>query len=128
MAQPSGTLKGRIKITEQGEVLASKYSLPELALYNLETVTTAVIQNSLVNNRLDATPEWNELMTRLAQTSRIQYRKLVHENPNLLTFFQEVTPIEEISKLQISSRPARRKKGAKAVSYTHLTLPTNREV
>ena len=55
MAQPSGTLKGRIKITEQGEVLASKYSLPELALYNLETVTTAVIQNSLVN-RLDATP------------------------------------------------------------------------
>ena len=116
LAQPSGTLKGRIKITEQGEVLASKYSLPELALYNLETVTTAVIQNSLVNNRLDATPEWNELMTRLAETSRSHYRKLVHENPDLLNFFQEVTPIEEISKLQISSRPARRKKGAKDLS------------
>jgi len=109
LAQPSGTLKGRIKITEQGEVLASKYSLPELALYNLETVTTAVIQNSLVNNRLDATPEWNQLMSRLAETSRSHYRKLVHENPDLLNFFQEVTPIEEISKLQISSRPARRK-------------------
>ena len=116
LAQPSGTLKGRIKITEQGEVLASKYSLPELALYNLETVTTAVIQNSLVNNTLDATPEWNELMTRLAETSRAHYRKLVHENPDLLSFFQEVTPIEEISKLQISSRPARRKKGAKDLS------------
>ncbi len=116
LAQPSGTLKGRIKITEQGEVLASKYSLPELALYNLETVTTAVIQNSLVNNRLDATPEWNQLMTRLAETSRAHYRKLVHENPDLLSFFQEVTPIEEISKLQISSRPARRKKGAKDLS------------
>ena len=116
LAQPSGTLKGRIKITEQGEVLASKYSLPELALYNLETVTTAVIQNSLVNNRLDATLEWNELMTRLAETSRLHYRKLVHENPDLLMFFQEVTPIEEISKLQISSRPARRKKGAKDLS------------
>ncbi len=116
LAQPSGTLLGRIKITEQGEVLASKYSLPELALYNLETVTTAVIQNSLVNNRLDATPEWNSLMTRLAETSRTHYRALVHENPNLLTFFQEVTPIEEISKLQISSRPARRKKGAKDLS------------
>ena len=116
LAQPSGTLKGRIKITEQGEVLASKYSLPELALYNLETVVTAVIQNSLVNNRLDATPEWNELMTRLAETSRLHYRKLVHENPDLLMFFQEVTPIEEISKLQISSRPARRKKGAKDLS------------
>ncbi len=116
LAQPSGTLKGRIKITEQGEVLASKYSLPELALYNLETVTTAVIQNSLVNNRLDATPEWNQLMSRLAKTSRSHYRKLVHENPDLLNFFQEVTPIEEISKLQISSRPARRKKGAKDLS------------
>ncbi len=116
LAQPSGTLKGRIKITEQGEVLASKYSLPELALYNLETVVTAVIQNSLVNNRLDATLEWNKLMTRLAETSRLHYRKLVHENPDLLMFFQEVTPIEEISKLQISSRPARRKKGAKDLS------------
>jgi phosphoenolpyruvate carboxylase len=85
-------------------------------LYNLETVTTAVIQNSLVNNRLDATPEWNQLMSRLAETSRSHYRKLVHENPDLLNFFQEVTPIEEISKLQISSRPARRKKGAKDLS------------
>jgi len=116
LAQPSGTLKGRIKITEQVEVLASKYSLPELAMYNLETVTTAVIQNSLVNNRLDATPEWNQLMSRLAETSRSHYRKLVYENPDLLNFFQEVTPIEEISKLQISSRPARRKKGAKDLS------------
>ena len=85
-------------------------------MYNLETVTTAVIQNGLVNNRLDVTPEWNQLMSRLAETSRSHYRKLVHENPDLLNFFQEVTPIEEISKLQISSRPARRKKGAKELS------------
>ncbi len=116
LAQPSGTLQGRIKITEQGEVLASKYSLPELALYNLETVTTAVLQNSLVTNKLDATPSWNELMTRLAARSRSHYRALVHENPDLVQFFQEVTPIEEISKLQISSRPARRKTGAKDLS------------
>ena len=113
LAQPSGTLQGRIKITEQGEVLASKYSLPELALYNLETVTTAVLQNSLVKNELDATPTWNQLMTRLAARSREHYRALVHDNPDLVAFFQEVTPIEEISKLQISSRPARRKTGAK---------------
>jgi len=116
LAQPSGTLQGRIKITEQGEVLASKYSLPELALYNLETVTTAVIQNSLVTNKLDATPSWNELMTRLAARSREHYRALVHDNPDLVQFFQVVTPIEEISKLQISSRPARRKTGAKDLS------------
>ena len=154
LAQPSGTLQGRIKITEQGEVLASKYSLPELALYNLETVTTAVVQNSLVTNQLDATPSWNQLMSRLATRSRDHYRALVHDNPDLVAFFQQVTPIEEISKLQISSRPARRKTGAKdlsslraipwvfgwtqsrfllpswfgSVSYTHLTLPTKRIV
>ena len=116
LAQPSGTLQGRIKITEQGEVLASKYSLPELALYNLETVSTAVVQNSLVTNQLDATPSWNELMARLAARSRSHYRALVHDNPDLVAFFQQVTPIEEISKLQISSRPARRKTGAKDLS------------
>lgn len=97
-------------------MLASKYSLPELALYNLETVSTAVVQNSLVTNQLDATPSWNELMTRLAARSRNHYRALVHDNPDLVAFFQQVTPIEEISKLQISSRPARRKSGAKDLS------------
>jgi phosphoenolpyruvate carboxylase len=116
LAQPNGTLGGRIKITEQGEVLASKYSLPELALYNLETVTTAVIQNSLVSTPVDDTPSWNELMGRLATRSREVYRALVHDNPDLVAFFQQCTPIEEISKLQISSRPARRKSGAKDLS------------
>ena len=116
LAQPSGTLGGRIKITEQGEVLASKYALPELALYNLETVTTAVLQNSLVSTPVDDTPSWNALMARLAARSRSHYRALVHDNPELVAFFQQVTPIEEISKLQISSRPARRKGGAKDLS------------
>ncbi|MEB3266777.1 MAG: phosphoenolpyruvate carboxylase [Cyanobacteriota bacterium] len=116
LAQPSGTLRGRIKITEQGEVLASKYSLPELALYNLETVTTAVLQNSLVSTPVDDTPAWNTLMARLAARSRDHYRALVHENPDLVAFFQQITPIEEISKLQISSRPARRRGGAKDLS------------
>ncbi|MEB3242392.1 MAG: phosphoenolpyruvate carboxylase, partial [Cyanobacteriota bacterium] len=116
LAQPSGTLRGKIKITEQGEVLASKYSLPELALYNLETVTTAVLQSSLVSTRIDDTPSWNALMERLASRSREHYRMLVHDNPDLVAFFQQVTPIEEISKLQISSRPARRKSGARDLS------------
>jgi len=116
LAQPSGTLCGRIKITEQGEVLASKYALPELALYNLETVTTAVLQNSLVSTPVDDTPSWNALMAKLAARSREHYRALVHDNPELVAFFQQVTPIEEISKLQISSRPARRKGGARDLS------------
>ena len=92
LAQPSGTLQGRIKITEQGEVLNSKYSLPELALYNLETVTTAVVQNSLVTNQLDATPSWNQLMSRVATRSSIT--GLGARQPDLVAFFQQVTPIE----------------------------------
>ena len=82
----------------------------------LETVTTAVIQNSLVTSHVDDTPSWNALMARLAARSRSHYRTLVHDNPDLVAFFQQVTPIEEISKLQISSRPARRKSGAKDLS------------
>lgn len=116
LAQPSGTLSGRIKITEQGEVLASKYALPELALYNLETVTTAVLQNSLLGTELDETENWNQLMERLAVCSRRHYRALVHDNPDLVDFFEQVTPIEEISKLQISSRPARRQRGGRDLS------------
>jgi phosphoenolpyruvate carboxylase len=108
LAQPGHTINGRIKITEQGEVLASKYSLPELALYNLEKVTTAVIQASLLGTGFDDIEPWNEIMEELAMRSRAHYRALIYEQADLLDFFHEVTPIEEISQLQISSRPARR--------------------
>ncbi len=108
LAQPSSSIQGRIKITEQGEVLASKYSLPELALYNLEKVTTATIQASLLGSGFDDIEPWNEIMEDLAARSRQHYRALIYEEPNFIDFFHEVTPIEEISQLQISSRPARR--------------------
>ncbi|UBF29634.1 phosphoenolpyruvate carboxylase [Kovacikia minuta CCNUW1] len=108
LAQPGRSVNGRIKITEQGEVLASKYSLPELALYNLETVTTAVIQTSLLRTGFDDIQPWHEIMEELAARSRTHYRALIYEQPDFLDFFMQVTPIEEISQLQISSRPARR--------------------
>lgn len=116
LAQPPGTINGRIKITEQGEVLASKYSLPELALYHLESVTTAVIQSSLLGSGFDDIEAWQEIMEDLSARSRNAYRNLVYEHPDFLDFFLSVTPIEEISKLQISSRPARRSKGKKDLS------------
>ena len=116
LAQPTGTVNGRIKITEQGEVLASKYSLPELALYNLETITTAVIQASLLGSGFDDIEPWNEIMEDLAARSRAVYRGLIYEQPDFLDFFLSVTPIQEISQLQISSRPARRKSGKKDLS------------
>lgn len=108
LAQPGRSVNGRIKITEQGEVLASKYSLPELALFNLETVTTAVIQGSLLRTGFDDIQPWHEIMEELAAKSRAHYRGLIYEQPDFIDFFHQVTPIEEISQLQISSRPARR--------------------
>ncbi|MDB9529473.1 phosphoenolpyruvate carboxylase [Oscillatoria sp. CS-180] len=109
LAQPGASLNGRIKITEQGEVLASKYNLPDLALYNLETVATAVIQGSLLHSSVDEIDPWNEIMEELAASSRRHYRSLIYEQADFVDFFHQVTPIEEISQLQISSRPARRK-------------------
>ena len=116
LAQPAGTVNGRIKITEQGEVLASKYSLPELALYNLETLTTAVIQASLLKSQFDDLEPWNRIMEEVAAVSRQVYRGLIYEQPDLVDFFMSVTPIPEISELQISSRPARRKSGQRDLS------------
>ncbi len=113
LAQPTDTIKGRIKITEQGEVLASKYSLPELALYHLETVTTAVIQSSLLGSGFDRVEPWNQVMEELAIRSRKAYRSLI-EQPDFVDFFLCVTPIDVISQLQIGSRPSKRpgKKGS----------------
>ena len=116
LAQPGSSIQGRIKITEQGEVLASKYSLQELAIFNLEKVATATIQSSLLGNGFDGIEPWNRIMEALAVRSRAHYRNLIYEQPDFLDFFLEVTPLEEISQLQISSRPARRKSGKKDLS------------
>lgn len=116
LAQPGRSIDGRIKITEQGEVLASKYNLTELALYNLETVTTAVLQASLLRSGFDDIKPWHEIMEELASRSRTHYRSLIYEQPDFLDFFLNITPIEEISQLQISSRPARRSGGKKDLS------------
>jgi phosphoenolpyruvate carboxylase len=107
LAQPTDTIKGRIKITEQGEVLASKYSLPELALYHIETITTAVIQSSLLGSGFDRVEPWNEVMEELATRSRKAYRSLI-EQSDFVDFFLSVTPIDVISQLQIGSRPSKR--------------------
>jgi phosphoenolpyruvate carboxylase len=122
LAQPRATVNGRIKITEQGEVLASKYSLPELALYNLETMVTAVIQSSLLGSGFDDIEPWNRIMEDLSSNSRNVYRQLIYEDPDFIDFFLSVTPIPEISQLQISSRPARRK-GAKQDLSTLRAIP-----
>ncbi|TAE58998.1 MAG: phosphoenolpyruvate carboxylase [Nostocales cyanobacterium] len=116
LAQPGHSINGRIKITEQGEVLASKYSLLDLALYHVETITSAVVQASLLKTGFDDIEPWNEIMEELSVRSRQHYRALIYEQPDFIDFFHQVTPIEEISQLQISSRPARRPSGKKDLS------------
>ncbi len=108
LAQPGRSVKGRIKFTEQGEVVASKYLLPELAAHNIETVTAAVIKASLLPTIPPGLAYWSEILERLSGLARTAYRDLVYETDGFIDFFLHVTPIAEISRLRISSRPARR--------------------
>jgi phosphoenolpyruvate carboxylase len=118
LAQPRGTLRGRIKITEQGEVVSSKYGLPEIALRSLELVTSAVIEASLssgAERHEERPPRYLEVMEELSQTAFSAYRSQV-EAPGFARYFLEATPMEELQHLHIGSRPARREKSSKSLS------------
>lgn len=109
MAQPSGTINSRVKITEQGEVISSKYSNPFIAERNLELVISAVIAATLFHSESSSQmPQWEQIMSELSQTAFQTYRDLVTA-PDFMTYFRESTPIDEISRLNIGSRPALRK-------------------
>src|SRR5205814_1285538 len=108
LAQPHGTIGNQIKITEQGEVIADRYGMPALAHRHLEQVVNAVLRAGFAP-QADAPPEWEHTLERLADISRRHYRALVYENPNFLPYYHTATPIAEISRLKIGSRPASRK-------------------
>ncbi len=111
-AQPPGTVQGRIRITEQGEVIAAKYGTQESARVNLEAVTSAALLASLEPERLSPTDStrFKEAMDRISSLAFHAYRDLVYETPGFRDFFRELTPIQEISGLKIGSRPASRTK------------------
>ncbi|HXG26696.1 MAG TPA: phosphoenolpyruvate carboxylase, partial [Candidatus Binatia bacterium] len=108
-AQPPGSVDGRLKLTEQGEVIWTRYGDPELALQHLETLAAAAIE-SLIGPRARAAdpPDGPAVMEVLAAESRRAYRRLVYEDPGFAGFFARMTPIDEIAALQLGSRPARR--------------------
>ncbi|HOY76278.1 MAG TPA: phosphoenolpyruvate carboxylase [Hyphomonadaceae bacterium] len=109
LAQPEGTVNGRIRITEQGEVIANKYGDPELARQSLETLTAGVVLASLSRRQSSsATIQQSEIMDKLSQASMLAYRKLVFETPNFVNYFYDATPITEIAELNIGSRPTSR--------------------
>jgi len=108
LAQPSGTVGGRIRITEQGEVVANKYADPELARQSLETLTAGVVLASLRRPPADELGEGRgEAMEKLAAASFAAYRKIV-EIPGFVDYFYAATPISEIADLNIGSRPTSR--------------------
>lgn len=108
LAQPPGSIGGQIKITEQGEVISDRYGMLSLAHRHLEQVLNAVLLAGFPN-RGDAPAEWVETLERLALFARRHYRGLVYEHPDFLTYYHSATPIAEISRLKIGSRPASRK-------------------
>ena len=108
LAQPPGSVGGQIKITEQGEVISDRYSLAVIAKRHLEQVLHAVIKAGFAHTT-DPQPEWTQALEQLATASQASYRGLVYEHPDFVRFFREATPIAEISRLKIGSRPAARK-------------------
>jgi len=112
LAQPPGTVNGRIRITEQGEVIAGKYGTPESARTNLEAVASATLLASLEPARLSTADadRFGAAMDQLSEAAFRSYRDLVYGTEGFRTFFRQMTPIAEIADLKIGSRPASRTK------------------
>ena len=109
-AQPHGTVQGRIRITEQGEIIAAKYGTPDSAAANLESITSATLLASLENASLsdESRRRFAAAMDSLSKSAFRAYRSLVYETEGFSTFFRQMTPLVEISQLKIGSRPASR--------------------
>jgi phosphoenolpyruvate carboxylase len=116
-AQPAGSIQGRMRITEQGEVVSFKYANRGTAQYQLELLAASVLEHSLKSEREKAlvpTAEFDEAMEALSGAAQASYRGLI-DHPDLFTYYQAASPLEEISLLNLGSRPARRF-GAKSLS------------
>lgn len=113
LAQPPGTVRGQIRLTEQGEVIGSKYANPEIGRRNLETLVAATLEASLLKQSRPATNIYLDAAAKLSQASMDAYRELVYNTPGFAEYFFSATPIREISKLNIGSRPASRKPSQK---------------
>jgi phosphoenolpyruvate carboxylase len=110
LAQPPGSVAGQIRITEQGEVIASKYSDPDIGRHNLERMIAATFEATLLKPSGTEQAAYLEILEEMSTTAFSAYRKLVYETPGFLQFFRTATPIAEIADLNVGSRPASRKK------------------
>lgn len=112
LAQPASTIAGGIKITEQGEVISSRYSLKGIAYRSLEQATSALIRAS-INARTpeenEHEKEWEQISAKISEVSQKKYQDLIFRDPDFLSFFKESTPLPEVGELNIGSRPSKRK-------------------
>ncbi|HUG31857.1 MAG TPA: phosphoenolpyruvate carboxylase [Acidimicrobiia bacterium] len=114
LAQPFGTVDGTIKVTEQGEVISEKYGNAEIAARNLELMVASVLESSLLHRQTrrskDTLDAWTEAMDCFATNAYESYRQLASD-PSLVSYFLSSTPVEELGKMNIGSRPSRRPGG-----------------
>jgi len=110
-AQPVGSINGRFRLTEQGETIAARYSNPKLAHRHLEQIVHAVLTaSSPSKTNDDVSPKWRAEMDSMSATARKVYHGLVYEKPGFIDFWQAATPLDEIKRMHIGSRPAARAK------------------
>jgi phosphoenolpyruvate carboxylase len=124
LSQPPGTVRGRIKITEQGEVLSFKYQNLETAIYELTLGITGLIKASrhLIQEVPADPPEAAAIMAELARYGEAAYRDLTEQTPGFMDYFYEATPVTEIGRLNIGSRPSHRARGDRS-KYSVRAIP-----
>ncbi len=108
-SQPPGTINGKLKITEQGEMIQSKFGLPEIALRTFEDYYTSVLKATMQPNS-PLKPEWRATMERLSEHAIVGYQELVQHHPDFMAYFRSATPKLELSRLNIGSHPSRRRR------------------
>jgi len=112
LGAPPGTVNGRLRVTEQGEIINEKYGLRGIALRTLEQATGSVaLATAMPEHRGNDLPEWHDMMQVIADVSRKTYRDLVFETPRFYDYFRLATPIDLIERMRIGSRPASRRGG-----------------
>jgi phosphoenolpyruvate carboxylase len=109
LAQPPGTVRGQIRLTEQGEVIGSKYANPAIGKHNLEALIAATLEATLLQPTKPATSLFLKTAAQISESSMRAYRRLIYETEGFAQYFFQATPIREIAELNIGSRPASRK-------------------
>jgi phosphoenolpyruvate carboxylase len=110
LGAPPGTVNGRLRVTEQGEIINEKYGLRGIALRTLEQITGSVaLATAMPRHRGNDMPEWHDIMDDIAAESRKAYRRLVYDSPDFYDYFRKATPLDVIQRMRIGSRPSSRR-------------------